>query len=870
MITKLSTFSGVSPTGNPLVWMYQPDNKGMEKLSAELHPVIQKWLLSYKSNPNEIVLLVNALGASEYYGQNVNGDAFPWEALLHYCNVEKLAGLDVLDRTDSQELDTGVKSHQIDDFTGKVIPPYGYSTFLQAHSFMHHRNKNPDRAVGKVAVSVLNHRMKRVELVVIVDKRRAQQFGGQSVIDRIEAGEFPAVSMGTRVPYDVCTRCGHRSRTREDYCLCIRELGMNKILEDGLQVGVINTYPRFFDISFVFIGADKTAFVMTKLSSGLIVPQSVAEADVIYGPFDKDGLIKAACGAGMCKECARGCRVKEAGGLASYGRYLDDVVDLGIMAMKNKKEEPTKPKLTPKVPLEVPEPAIKTASIEIGPPPEKNRSEFPYVGTANYRGLKIMIENKAGDTREGTGPGGKKWSIKMRYAYGEILGTKGTDKDRLDVYLGNNKNAPNVFIVHQNHPGDHPTKAGKYDEDKVMLGFNSVGEAVAAYLKQYARKDFFRSVTTMAFPLFEKMIMDEVKGEKVAGLQKVSMDLKLEDLFNGAATAVRRERMWKDEVTGKSSKHVGSGLGNSFDQVKTAGVVHSGINYMLKDKTATQKKIADILKQVDPSGTTGQVVQDLSEREPNLPTEVLDSLGEADLSKALSTTSGMGMILKPQEFQRIVMIRLGHKDIADEMDAGGKVFPPVTGESPLSADISPDNFSRNIMNTLLPFLEDRSYMEPVVKRRIIRISIAKPVEDKTKTASSPLLTKIGASYNWYRNELLKLAATQWDEIVAGNPALNSAINGVSDVDIFSLKLAAEVPAELGALPAAATLGVVPLMLIASAHLRDDQEAGERLGFLDDLIANHPYLSSMGGAAAAREFFKTRIGEALLKKVMTLK
>ena len=41
-----------------------------------------------------------------------------------------------------------------------------------------------------------------------------------------------------------------------------------KILPDGRKVFVYNHYPRFFDISFVFIGADRTSFVLEKIASG--------------------------------------------------------------------------------------------------------------------------------------------------------------------------------------------------------------------------------------------------------------------------------------------------------------------------------------------------------------------------------------------------------------------------------------------------------------------------------------------------------------------------------------------------------------------------------------------------------------------------
>lgn len=182
-------------------------------------------------------VLVNALGAGEYYGSNINSDYFPWEALAHEGN------------------------------------DYGYRTFLNAHAFQHHVNKDPNRAFGVPVLSLLNPRMKRVELVIKLDREKAEAEGAGAIIKRIDNGEFPDVSMGCKVPYDVCSICGHKSNTRNDYCHHMRPpedlrdiYGPNKILADGRRIFVHNLHPRFFDISFVFIGADKTAKVMAKLA----------------------------------------------------------------------------------------------------------------------------------------------------------------------------------------------------------------------------------------------------------------------------------------------------------------------------------------------------------------------------------------------------------------------------------------------------------------------------------------------------------------------------------------------------------------------------------------------------------------------------
>jgi len=131
-----------------------------------------------------------------------------------------------------------------------------------------------------------------------------------------------------------------------------------------------------------------------------------------------------------------------------------------------------------------------------------------------FAGLDISVENKKDSTRSGTDKDGHKWSIKMHYDYGYIRGSVGVDKDHVDVYIGSNENAPNVYIVHQNDP-----TTGRYDEDKVMLGFNSLKEAEKAYLKQYDRPGFLGRVDTMPIAEFkEKVLSKEYRGKVIKSI----------------------------------------------------------------------------------------------------------------------------------------------------------------------------------------------------------------------------------------------------------------------------------------------------------------------------------------------------------------
>lgn len=119
-----------------------------------------------------------------------------------------------------------------------------------------------------------------------------------------------------------------------------------------------------------------------------------------------------------------------------------------------------------------------------------------------FSGLKISVENKKGSTRSGKDKDGHEWHTYMHYDYGYIRGTEGVDGDHVDCYIGGNEDAPNVYIVHQNDPVTH-----KYDEDKCMIGFDSLDEAKAAYLKQYDRPGFLGSITTMGIEEFKKYVL---------------------------------------------------------------------------------------------------------------------------------------------------------------------------------------------------------------------------------------------------------------------------------------------------------------------------------------------------------------------------
>jgi phage-related protein (TIGR01555 family) len=125
-------------------------------------------------------------------------------------------------------------------------------------------------------------------------------------------------------------------------------------------------------------------------------------------------------------------------------------------------------------------------------------------GLVDFGGFPVVVENPKGSVRHWIDAAGNEGDTKMRYAYGYIPGSQGTDGDSVDVYLGPNPQAPWVYIIHQYTTLDGVTWS--YDEDKVMLGFDSPNHARDAYLTQYDDDRFFGGMEQMSVVAFARKV----------------------------------------------------------------------------------------------------------------------------------------------------------------------------------------------------------------------------------------------------------------------------------------------------------------------------------------------------------------------------
>lgn len=224
----------------------------------EYDPEVKKFLAGVKPDKKYLYVLVNALGAGEYYGANYNNDYFPEKELL------------------STELDS----------LGK---PFGFKSFLSAGVYRDHVNARKNGIpFGDIPLAVYNTAMRRVELILRIDRAKALKAGHTDVIDKLDNGETVQVSMAVLVPYDLCSSCGNISRDPNGLDSC--ECRMGSIDATGKKVAMINVKLKFHDLSIVEVQGDSLGFAVEKVASkrsGPLLPVHALQYRVKQASHDK-------------------------------------------------------------------------------------------------------------------------------------------------------------------------------------------------------------------------------------------------------------------------------------------------------------------------------------------------------------------------------------------------------------------------------------------------------------------------------------------------------------------------------------------------------------------------------------------------------
>jgi hypothetical protein len=151
------------------------------------------------------------------------------------------------------------------------------------------------------------------------------------------------------------------------------------------------------------------------------------------------------------------------------------------------------------------------------------KDDLPIVYEIDFQGLPICIENPIGSIRKGISPEGRRWETKFLYPYGFIKNTESlADNDGIDVFIGPNLQSNKVFIIHQRIDD-------RYDEDKVMLGFDTEESARDAYLAHFDTQKMLGPITEMSIEEFKQFAAGEYNTKDA---QKQQIEIQLIDPDN--------------------------------------------------------------------------------------------------------------------------------------------------------------------------------------------------------------------------------------------------------------------------------------------------------------------------------------------------
>lgn len=144
---KVCSWDAFAPDGWPHVHALHTDGRGAHLkfaawtkkfASRETGELVARFVKEAQPRAGHSYFLGTALGAYEAWGCNNNGDAFYEEDLV------------------KESEDVGYRSFQ-----------------KHAHVFEHHKNKDPNVALGKIVLATYNRKMRRVELIEEVDNVKA-------------------------------------------------------------------------------------------------------------------------------------------------------------------------------------------------------------------------------------------------------------------------------------------------------------------------------------------------------------------------------------------------------------------------------------------------------------------------------------------------------------------------------------------------------------------------------------------------------------------------------------------------------------------------------------------------------------------------
>lgn len=861
---------------------------------------VNEYIRSIKPDPRYRYILLNALGAGEYYGPNENGDFFPEDEL---------------------------KRH--------------YKTFYDSHPYRFHINRDPAHSYGKVLLSSWNPRMKRVELIIAIDKQKAPE-----IVEKIDNGDNLGFSMGciTDPNYPVLTLGGykpisevsvgdyvytHKKRWRRVTELHRRrwtgKLCKAKINGLPIPLEMTSDHPmmaKVFDMASVASREDyivKRYFTSGKFDvdppdwvhaghlnvGDRLFYNAVVYDRAMYTEIDDVNLSKF-----MGFFLAEGTIEKNGDRPASVSLHCN-INDRAVYEIKNWINH-----IWHDVTVSIRARAHSRVAICV--------SIFSS-HLADF--CKMMIGSGAHNKKIPPEIFVSSDAVRLAFLGGWYSGDGFKDLKGIhwstcseNLALQGRDLLASLGIPSSIYKNNHKAGSGKSTKDTIEYTLNvapldasRLAPYVSGALDEYHFGDRTRpaSMRKTSDGSYAYRIK-EIETREVTDIQTYNFEVEEDESYTLAGLVSHNCRVEYDicSICGNKAKnrteyceHLQKYMGKAMPDGRQVYAINPRPKFFdisqvknPADKTAYMlKKIASALEEEPPVQIiTLDIPEDdqikLGESElemvttilpileltdPTFSEETLQKLGSENFDQVLATTLGLGIVLKPEEFQYIALSNMGHGKLASDLYRSNSVmaFPVDEKKISLGNCFSISNVSEKVASTISDYIEHRTLISPVWDHRLLKFAAENReiIIPEKKYISSPaeMIPPLAASYLTYRmlsgengqgfvEHALRKSVLGKLLLLALGASLVSGLQGIQPKD-EQVKKSAKIE------PAAVALGSVAIPYLWAAHSRQKEyETGETPGPLGKFVADNPGLSAIGLSAGSA------LGISKLKKFFAAK
>lgn len=177
-------------------------------------------------------------------------------------------------------------NRNFDGWTDKELKERHPTFVTHGRNYREHNNKDKSAAVGEIKAAKFDPDLHRGEIVMWTDIDKAA-----SEFERARAGEEQHGSMAATIDFDLCSCCGHKSKTASDRCDHIRYTPGAYLPEFRKYAYMDNVGSTFKDYSWVRRPADRIAHTLNYLmplskAASADRPLRGDELAVLYGMVD--------------------------------------------------------------------------------------------------------------------------------------------------------------------------------------------------------------------------------------------------------------------------------------------------------------------------------------------------------------------------------------------------------------------------------------------------------------------------------------------------------------------------------------------------------------------------------------------------------